>query len=790
MPVSYAARLPSGFSRPPSLMVRTLKIVAVALVLVVVLGAAGLWGTVRASLPQLDGERGLAGLAAPVTVERDAAGVVTITAGDRVDASRALGFVHAQERWFGMDLLRRAAAGELSALLGEATWATDSTLRPHRFRVRARAVVAALPADQRAVLDAYAEGANAGLAALGARPPEYLALGQAPEPWRPEDSILAAYAMALDLQFDGGYGLELARQALDDALPPALVAFLTPRGDVWDAPIVGDSVTPPPVPTPAELAGWRPGAAVGGTPEAAVPGSNNWAVSGALTATGSAMVADDMHLGLRLPHIWFRASLVYGGRRVTGVTLPGTPLVVVGSNGHVAWGFTNAYGDFIDYVRLVEAPGRPGWVQTDSGAVAVDTLREAVAVGDETRQLEVVETPWGPVTARVGGASYAMQWGTHRTEATNLDLLDVEAATTLDQALDAANRAGIPAQNFVAGDRDGRVGWTIAGRVPHRAGRDGFRPVDSTDPDARWDRFLRPAEVPRVVDPDDGRLWTANARVVDGAALAALGDGNYAPGARAQQIRDGLRALSAPVSERDLLAIQLDDRALFYQRWRRLMLATLRDAPARAPRQRLAAVVQDWSGRAAPDDAGYRMVREWRTAVVDRALPPLLAGVGDDRFELPARDEPVVWALVTQRPRHLLPRGAGSWDALLLAAADGLAETYPDPAAATWGERNTLAMEHPMASALPGVGGRLRMPAVRQPGDQRMPRVSGPSFGASQRMVVSPGHEEDGIFHMPGGQAGHPMSPYWGAGHDDWALGRPSPFLPGPTRWTLRLTPE
>ena len=768
---------------------RALTIAAAVIVLLVALGAAGAWGTVRASLPQLDGARALPGLAAPVTVERDAAGVVTVTGRTRLDVSRALGFVHAQERWFQMDLLRRAAAGELSALLGEATWATDSTLRPHRFRARAASVAAALPADQRAVLDAYTEGANAGLAALGARPPEYLALGQAPQPWRPEDSILAAYAMALDLQFDGGFGLELARQAMDDALPPALVAFLTPRGDAWDAPIEGNALAPPPVPTADQLGGWRPGSAVASQPEDEVPGSNNWAVAGALTETGSAMVADDMHLGLRLPHVWFRASLAYGGRRVTGVTLPGAPLVIVGSNGHVAWGFTNAYADFVDYVRLVEVPGRPGWVQTDSSAVAPDTLRESIAVGDEVRQLEVVETPWGPVTARVDGASYAMQWGTHRTASSNLALLDLEAAETLDQALDVANRAGIPAQNFVAGDRGGRVGWTIAGQVPHRVGRDGFRPVDSTDPDARWDRFLRPDEVPRVVDPADGRLWTANARVVSGDALTVLGDGNYAPGARAQQIRDGLRALTAPVSERDLLAIQLDDRAVFYRRWRDLLLSALASAPPSERRQRLAAVVQDWSGRAAPDDAGYRLVREWRTAVVDRALPPLLAGVGDDRFELPARDEPVVWQLVTERPRALLPRGARSWDALLLATADDVAGRYDDPAAAVWGERNTLRMEHPMASAIPGLGGRLQMPAVPQPGDQRMPRVSGPSFGASQRMVVSPGFEERGIFHMPGGQAGHFMSPYWGAGHDDWVEGRPSPFLPGPTRWTLRLTP-
>ena len=780
---------------------RALKIFALVLVGLVLAGAVGVWTTVRASLPDLDGERALAGLGGAVTVERDSAGVPTITGRDRADVARALGFVHAQERWFQMDLLRRAPAGELSALLGEATWPTDSTLRPHRFRARAERVVAGLPPEQRALLDAYAAGANAGLAALGARPFEYLALRQAPAPWRPEDSILAAYAMWLDLQFDGGFGLELERQALAEALPPALARFLTPRGDAWDAPLVGGAATPPPVPTAEELEGFRPGR--GGArgsaaePEADIDGSNNWAVSGALSETGSALVADDMHLGLRLPNIWFRARLAYraadGDRAVTGATLPGTPLVIVGSNGHVAWGFTNSYGDYVDYVRLVPDPDRAGWVRTDSSSVRLDTLVERVAVGDAVREVVVVESPWGPITARdAGGAAYAMQWAAHRPEATDLTLWEMEGARTLDAAFEVANRSGIPHQNLVAGDRAGRVGWTIAGRLPLRAGRDGRRPVDSTDPDARWARFLGPGETPRLADPADGLVWTANARVVDGDALALIGDGNYAPGARARQIRDGLRALRPPVSERDLLAVALDDRAPFYAPWRRVLLQTLAAAPATPPRQALAHEVEDWAGRAAPDDAGYRLVREWRSAVVDRVLPPLLAPVRaryPERFELPARDETPVWALVRDRPVHLLPVGYASWDALLLDAADAVAGRYADLAAATWGEANAARIEHPLAGAIPGLGDALRMPPYEQPGDQRMPRVAGPSFGASQRMVVSPGHEARGVFHMPGGQAGHPMSPYWGAGHDDWAFGRPSPFLPGETVWTLTLRP-
>lgn len=777
---------------------RAVKIVLLVVLVLVLLGAVGVWTTLRASLPDLEGDADLAGLEAPVTVERDSLGIPTITGESRADVARALGYVHAQERWFQMDLLRRAASGELSALLGERLWSTDSTLRPQRFRARAEAVVAALPPGQRSVLDAYTAGVNAGREALGARPFEYLALRQEPEPWRPEDSILAAYAMYLDLQFDGGFGLELGGAALDATLPAPLVAFLTPDGDEWDAALDGtEGTTPPPVPSPADLGPFRLGASGPTRPEADVKGSNNWAVAGALSETGSALVADDMHLGIRLPHIWFRASLVYpaGGetRRVTGVTLPGTPLVVVGSNGHVAWGFTNAYGDYIDYVRLVTDPDRPGYVLTDSSSVPVDTLREAVRLGDETRTLTVLETPWGPVTAHdADGTAYAMQWGAHRPEATNLALLDVEAATTLDEALDVANRTGIPAQNFVAGDRDGRIGWTIAGRVPHRVGRDGRRPVDSTDPDARWDRFLTPAEVPRITDPEEGLLWTANARVVGGEALAVLGDGNYVHGARARQIRDGLRALRAPVDERDLLGIQLDDRALLLARWRDLLLQTLTEAEPTPTRDAMRRLVETWSGRAAADDAGYRLVKEWREAVSDRVLSPLLAPASAwaaRPVELPARDEAPLWRLASEQPAHLLPTGTASWSALLTEAADAVAGRYDDLDAATWGEANRSLIEHPMASVLPGIGDRLRMPSVPQSGDSRMPRVAGPSFGASERMVVSPGHEERGILHMPGGQAGHFLSPYWGAGHDAWAEGRPTPFLPGRTVWTLTLRP-
>ena len=774
------------------MLLRAALVVVVLLALAV--GAAALF--VRASLPALDGEVEAAGLGAAVAVERDALGVAWIRAETRADASFALGFVHAQERFFQMDLLRRAAAGELAELLGADLVSTDRALRPHRFRARARAELDDMPARHRVVLDAYVLGANAGLASLGARPWEYGVLRQTPRPWQTEDPLLVAYAMTLDLQ-RGQLDNELEEDAEARLLPAALDRFLDPLGDAWDAPLTGGALAPGPIPPADSLGDWTPSAAAAlDAPEPEpVRGSNNWAVGGARSETGAAMVANDMHLGLRLPNIWYRAALSYtddtGPRTVAGVTLPGTPLLIVGSTGRVAWGFTNSYGDWTDLVRLVP-DARPGWVRTDSGAVRLDTLRETIRVaGGDAETLDVVESPWGPVLFRDpgsesgAGSDVAVQWTAHRPGAVSLDLFDMERARTLDQAVAVATRAGIPAQNALIGDADGRLGWTIAGRVPDRRGRTGRRSVLSTDPDARWAGWIDPADAPRVLDPADGLLWTANARVVGGDDLAALGIAGWAHGARAGQIRDALRAHAGRFSERDLFAIQLDDRAVYFERWHGLLLDVL-DADAllqRPDRAALRARVESWGGRASADSPGYGVVRAFHNGLRERLSASLLARTRDAGRGSDVANS-AVWTLATERPSAFLPAGETSWRDVLLDAADAAAD-QPD----VWGQETRADIAHPLADALPVVGDWLRMPADPLSGDGFVPRVVRSDFGASERMVVSPGHEDRGILHMPGGQAGHPMSPYWGAGHDAWVEGRPLPFLPGAPRWTLTLVP-
>lgn len=793
-----------------------------ALMLAILAAAFGLYvrHQLRASLPMLDGERPLAGLRASVKVERDAYGVPTLSGGSRLDLARALGFLHAQDRFFQMDLLRRRAAGELSELFGPAALTADRPARVHRLRARAVRTLTEASAEERGLLETYAAGVNAGLQALGAWPFEYLALREAPLPWRPEDSLLVVYAMFLDLNDENG-DREAMLGVMHDTLPEPLFAFLAPEGTEWDAPVAGGLAPSVPMPGPHVVdlrtlskaatadepnAGtMRAGDASTGDLDGPGLGSNNWAVDGAHTRNGAALVADDMHLGLNVPNIWYRATFVWPGgsetRRVSGVTLPGLPMVVVGSNTKVAWGFTNTGGDYSDLVVLETGPDKETY-QTPGGPRKLLHVKETIRVrGQADDVLDVVETIWGPIVRKdTNGRPLAVRWIAHEPEALRLGLPKLEVVESLDEALRLANSIGSPPQNFVCAGRDGRIGWTVMGRLPHRVGFDGRLPASWADGSRRWEGWLGSVEYPRIVDPPGGRIWTANARVVDGAELAKLGEGGgFEFGARQRQVRDALLGIEK-ATPRDMLNLQLDNRALFLERWRKVLLETLTpEAVAKdARRGELARFVDGWGGRAAVDSVGYRAVREFRLALARQVFAPLTAPCrkADPDFNYLARAlqyEAPLWALVSERPAHLLDQKFRSWGEQLLAAADAVIADFTKDGARiadrTWGEANTARIQHPLSRAVPRLSRFLDMPSDPLPGDSNMPRVVRPSSGASERLVVSPGREAEGFFHMPGGQSGHPLSEFYSNGHHAWVEGEPLPFLPGPTLHTLTLKP-
>lgn len=784
----------------------------------VVLGAVAATGLacfvlLRGSLPTLEGQRPLAGLKNQVIVERDQSGVATIRGTDRLDVARATGFVHGQERFFQMDLMRRRAAGELSEIIGPATISADEDVRVHQFRAVAGRVVARLDPRERALMDAYVAGVNAGLQALRIRPYEYFLLNARPAPWAPEDSVLCVLSMFLTLHESRG-GHESTLSVLRDVLPPAMFDFLTPRGTLeWDAPIVGDPIPSAAIPGPdvfdlrtqgalAKVA-WHAPSPDRSSPEDSRPfvGSNNWAVDGAHSTTGFAMVADDMHLEITVPNIWFRLRLVFPDRNgheqsITGVSLPGNAGIVAGSNGKVAWGFTNTQADWNDLV-VIEPGARPNTYRTAAGPREFERVTETIHVkGAPSRNLEVLRTIYGPLIDRDHNRQLrAFQWTAHDPEAVNLKLLDMEGAETIEEAVEVAHRAGMPPQNAIIADRTGRIAWTVAGRIPKRIGFEGRLPVTRSDPARSWAGYVASADVPTIVDPPSGRLWTANARVVSGPMLAIMGEG-YSFGARAKQIRDALFAKDK-FSASDLMDIQLDNRAVFLEHWQKLALTTLDEATIGTdPALREArAFIAGWGGRAASESVGYRIVKTFRRAVSDRAFAPLIAPAlqKDPRFLFSKiwQSEGPLWALITEKPLHLLDPKYADWHALL---ADAIRAAVLDLTAGgrplaerTWGERNTARIQHPLSRAVPSLARFLDMKKDPLPGDDNMPRVHTPTNGASERFVVSPGHEEEGFFHMPTGQSPHPLSPYFGAGHDAWVKGEKTPFLPGRTKYTLTL---
>ena len=480
-----------------------------------------------------------------------------------------------------------------------------------------------------------------------------------------------------------------------------------------------------------------------------------------------AIVANDMHLSIGVPVIWYRASMVFpsptalsANQRITGVTLPGIPSLVVGSNGHVAWGFTNSGGDWSDLVRIEPDPRDPKQYLTPDGPKAFEVFNETIAAkGGPSKTFQARWTIWGPIVWKdARGREYAQRWIAHDANALASDVTRPERARTVDDLLIAVAGLGIPNQNVTMADTAGHIAWTIGGTIPKRVGHDGMTPESWADGKNRWDGHLTATEYPRIVNPPAGRIWTANAPVVDGAMLATIGEGGYADGIRARLIRDNLMRI-AEATPADMLNVQLEDRALFLERWRKMLLDELTSSSGKRAEFRTL-IEKQWTGRASPGSVGYRLVKEFRLLFVRRVMTSLTkpALAVDPTFDYTRllRGEGPVWQIIAERPANLLDPKYKTWDEAILDAVDAVIEQLTDGgrslADRTWGEANTAEIRHPLAGAIPFFGRYLNMPGDPLPGDVYTPRASTPRTGPSERMVVSPGHGE-GIMEIPPGRA-------------------------------------
>jgi penicillin G amidase len=504
-------------------------IAAIFLNLLLVAAALLLWYR-GASLPQVEGRLTMPGLRAPVDIVRDAQAVPHIYAGTRGDAYFALGFVHAQDRLWQMETNRRIAAGRMAEILGAAALDTDRFLRTLGIRRNAEAILANLDDQTRAALDAYARGVNAYLETRsGPLPPEFLLTGApAPEPWHPVDSIGWQTMMAWDL--GANWTQELLRMRLAQRLSMAQIGqFMPPYPG--DAPLATRDYTA----LYRELAGTAQqlAAVAAAAPPSLVDGmgSNNWVVSGARSASGKPLLANDPHLGLTAPSVWYLAHLSAPGLNVIGATLPGIPVVVLGRNDRIAWGFTNTASDVQDlYIERIN-PANPAQYRTPNGWAEFEVRREIIRVKDQADvTLEIRATRHGPVVsgalpvvARAGldarSHVVAFAWTALRP-----DDLTLQAGIKLNRAGDwpgflaGARDFASPQQNIVYADVDGNIGFVAPGRVPLRKPENdlkGIAPAPGWDARYDWDGFVPFDALPRRFNPASQRVVTANDKIVE-----------------------------------------------------------------------------------------------------------------------------------------------------------------------------------------------------------------------------------------------------------------------------------
>jgi len=522
----------------------------------------------RADLPQLDGAQVVYGLSAPVTVARDAHGVPHISAGSIDDLVFAQGYVTAQDRLWQMELLRRHASGELAAILGRPMIEHDRVQRTLQLRASADRALTELPPDQQHWLLVYARGVNASIAAQhGHLPIEFRVLGYQPAAWTPRDSILVELAMFQDLTTS--FPEKRGREALAAHLPPELMADLYPVGNWRDHPPgapIPDMTAPQPeikdVPLDESQSRlMRPDAAPRPSPhmdaaspvdlttlnqtlalfdrhcDSCVAGSNGWAVAGSRTASGSPMLSNDMHLNLQVPGIWYEADLEAPlpapllAFHAAGVTLPGTPFIIAGHNGHVAWGFTNVGADVQDlYIEHTRGTPSGAEFQTASGEwLPVRYRVETIHVrGGSDVVVDVPLTRHGSADTPVISSLFpgerrtlSLRWSIYDPGSVTAPFFSVNAAADWPSMLNAFSTWGGPPQNLMYADDQGHIGYHAVGRVPVRGDVNNPSPLSpvptgATAPDAathEWAGYIPFDQLPQAFDPPDGVLATANSRV-------------------------------------------------------------------------------------------------------------------------------------------------------------------------------------------------------------------------------------------------------------------------------------
>ncbi|NWF81980.1 MAG: penicillin acylase family protein [Chloroflexi bacterium] len=782
-------------------------------------GAAGLGAVaaLRRQLPRVAGRQPMPGLSAQAEVRRDRWGIPHIYAASNADLFAALGYTHAQDRLWQMELNRRTGHGQLAEIFGPVALSSDRFVRTLGFGRIARREVELLDDETHANIAAYVRGVNACLeASRGRLPLEFRILGFQPRPWEPADILVWPKIMALTLS--GNWTSELFNSKIIAAVGAERAAAIAPRYPGAAVVSVAPEAALPPhlgegaLRLAAEAA---PFTGESGAPQ----GSNGWAVAGTRTASGRPLLAEDPHLGLTMPGLWYLVHLEGGDFKVAGVSLPGTCGVIIGHNEHIAWGQTNTMTDNQDLYIERFHPEEPDCYEWRGEWREVTTLREEIVVKGqkEVVLVDVRLTHHGPIIDEIAGpegSPFRRSAPATPHQALALRWTALDPSPSLSRAVLRINRArdwgefraaladwDVPPQNFVYADVDGHIGYVVGGKLPVRARGDGQTPVPGWDGAHEWQGFIPSDALPASFDPPGGIVVTANNRIVGtNHPYHDAIQGEWANPYRAERILALLQA-SEHHDTRSFARIQNDLHSLPGLQLARLVARLEPTEPLeQAARDQLAA----WDGEltaasiagAIYDAVRYHLLREVYTELgeligaqgglgafgalpsniyLERALPAVLA-----RAEAAADlAQPDPWL-----------GGERTWGAVLATAlhhavAELRARLGPDPARWSYGRVHSLTLRHPLGSvpALAPIFNRGPWPTggdVDTVNQHYVPRqtAAGPVYNApSYRQIFDPGDWDAARVIIPAGQSGHPVSRYYSDMAATWRAGGYCPLL-------------
>ncbi len=826
-------------------MIKRLLISLLILLLLIIVGGGGwLYWRVRASLPQLEGAIQVAGLSAPVEVLRDARGVPHLRASSLQDLFFAQGYVTAQDRLWQMDLSRRLAEGELSEVFGERTLRLDLENRTLGFRQVSQRALAELSPEARAPLTAYANGVNAFIASHRDRLPiEFLLLHYQPRPWSESDSL--GVALNLLKTLNTTWRTDLMRERIGAKLGPELSADLFPDHSPLDVPVAELSATPARVPKkPASpsadgsfrgvpqarddeesrtsvtfrarflaeftLSGQREihlprlraqddSEGLGMTREVDDPtlgallsagdnsdaglGSNNWVVSGAHTQSGKPLLANDPHLGHSVPSVWYMIHLKAPGLNVSGGSLLGSPLVIIGHNERIAWGMTNTGPDVQDlYVESFDsaAPNRylhnGAWVEAEVRDEVIKIRRK------QDYRFIVKVTRHGPIISHAGNRDLALRWTAlepHALSAMFNGLSKIGLAQNWEQFTTALRDYTGPMQNFVYADRDGNIGYYAAAWVPIRKHGTGAVPMPGSADDYDWTGYIPFEELPHSYNPASGMIATANGRVVPDDYPYFITSNWDAP-FRTARIFQLLRAGKAFTVD-DMLRIQCDILTL-EDSWLagQLLKADFHHHPQDPEVQYAISLLRHWDGEARMDSAATLVCEVTRQALLERILKPKL---GDDLSGYH-------WGMSTIFLENVLannwtrwlPPGDSSFEETLIKSLEEGVKRIPSRVGSRshdawkWGNTIPLTFYHPLGQGVPLLGRLLDVGPFPQAGTATTVKATTAWHGPSMRMVVDLQTLDHSVQNITLGESGQAFSPYYQDQFDAWYNGRSFPM--------------